>query len=75
MLSNSLKIPQLFQIDFFVTFKTTDLMQCNGDIADSVECVEPKMLYFRAFHALDNIIQFLVTNVCSHFDSCATRNL
>ena len=65
----------LLQIDFFVKLYTTELMQNNEYIADSVECVELRMLYFRAFHASHNVIQLLVTNVCSHFDSCVTNNL
>ena len=48
-------------------------MQNNEYIADFVECVELRMLYFRAFHASHNVIQLLVTNECSHFDSCVTN--
>ena len=53
----------------------TDLMQYNDYIAEFVERVELRMLYFRAFHASHNVIQLLMTNVCSHFDSCVTNNL
>ena len=63
------------QIDFFVKLYTTDLMQNNEYIADFVECVELRMLYFRTFLASHNVIQLLGTNECSHFDSCVTNKL
>ena len=63
------------QIDFVVKFYTTDLMQNNDYIAEFVECVELRMHYFRALDNSLNVIQLLVTNVGSHFDSCVTNNL